>query len=94
MRFLAAFTSLCACAALLSGCSAAQASYHAAFRASFKTSFMKSCTGAGGTEKVCGCVEGKIEAANTDDQLSKMQADSPETTKMLADDEKACTAGK
>ena len=94
MRLLAALTSLCACAALLGGCSAAQASYHAALRASFKTSFLKSCTGAGATDKICGCVEGKIEAANTDDQLTKMQADSPATNKMLVDDARACAAGK
>jgi hypothetical protein len=91
MRHLAAVAGFAACAALLSGCSAA---YHSALRTSFKTSFINSCTGSGGTEKLCTCVEGKIEAANTDDQLTKMKADNPETHKMLVDDEKACEAGK
>jgi hypothetical protein len=98
MRFLAALTSLCVGAALLSGCSAIhnaqQSAMHSALRASFKTSFIHSCTGAGATEQICTCVEGKIEAANTDDQLTKMQADSPATNKMLVDDARACAAGK
>jgi hypothetical protein len=100
MRPLAALASLCA-AALLTGCSAVHSaqqsaadSFHSSFRTSFKTSFIKSCTGSGASEKLCTCVEGKVEAANTDDQLMKMSADSPETTKMLADDAKACAAGK
>jgi hypothetical protein len=97
MRSLASLTSLCAAAALLTGCSAvhaAQDSFHSSFRSSFKTSFVKSCTGTGASEKLCTCVEGKVEAANTDDQLMKMSADSPETSKMLADAAKACAASK
>jgi hypothetical protein len=105
MRSLAALTSFCASAALLTGCSAIHAaqqsaaasfnsSFHSSFRSSFKTSFIKACSGQGAGEKLCTCVEGKVEAQNTDDQLMKMSADSPATSKMLADDGRACAAGK
>jgi hypothetical protein len=101
MRPLSALASLCASLALLSGCSAIHAaqqsaatSFHSSFRTSFKSSFIKACSGQGASEKLCTCVEGKVEAANTDDQLMKMSADSPRTSKMLADDTEACKAGK
>jgi hypothetical protein len=101
MRSLAALTSLCASAALLSGCGAIHAaqqsatdSFHSSFRTSFKSSFIKSCTRQGTSEKLCTCVEAKVESANTDDQLMKLTADSDATSKMLADDARACAAGK
>jgi hypothetical protein len=101
MRLFASLASLCAAAALFSGCSAvhnaqqsAADSFHSSFRSSFKSSFIKSCTGQGASEKICTCVEAKVESANADDQLMKLNANSDATAKMLVDDTKACAAGK
>ncbi len=100
MRPLAALACLCA-AALLAGCSAVHSaqqsaadSFHSSFRSSFKSSFIKACTGQGATEKLCTCVEAKVEAANTDDQLMKLNTNSADSEKMLIDDTKACAAAK
>jgi hypothetical protein len=101
MRSLAALSSLFAAAALLTGCNAVHSaqqsaadSFHSSFRTSFKSSFIKACTGQGATEKLCTCVEGKVEAGNTDDQLMKLNTNSAESEKMLIDDTKACAAAK
>src|ERR1700735_57783 len=100
MRPLAALTSLCAAAALLTGCSAVHAaqqsasdSFHSSFRSSFKTSFLKACTDGGAPEKTCACIEGKGAAANTDDQLMKPPAGDASKMK-IATSARACAAGK
>jgi hypothetical protein len=101
MRSLAPSIGLCTAVALLSGCSAIHAAaqnatdgFHTGFRSSFKTSFIKSCTRQGTSEKLCTCVEGKIAAANTDDQLMKLTADDDATRWMLQKAARACAAGK
>ena len=62
------------CSAVHSAQQSASDSFHSSFRSSFKTSFLKACTDGGAPEKTCGCIEGKVEAANTDDQLMKLAA--------------------
>ena len=83
---------------IFAGCSAihnvqqsAASGFHSGFRSSFKSSFIKSCTAqVGTTEALCGCVESTLERANTDDQLIKMSADDPETSKKLGEAARAC----
>jgi hypothetical protein len=83
------------------GCSAihnvqqsATSGFHSGFRSSFKSSFIKSCTAqVGTTETLCGCIESTLERENTDDQLIKMTADAPETSKKLAAAARACRSG-
>jgi hypothetical protein len=100
MRPLAALTSLCAAAALLTGCNSvhsaqqsASDSFHSSFRSSFKTSFLKACTDGGAPAKTCGCIEGKVEAANTDDQLMKLAAGDASKMK-IGEYTRECAAGK
>ena len=86
---------------VFAGCSAihnvqqsATSGFHSGFRSSFKSSFIKSCTAqVGATETLCGCIESTLERENTDDQLMKMTADAPETSKKLAAAARACRSG-
>jgi hypothetical protein len=97
MRSLALLAALAAPAALLCDCSAVrsaqqsfQDSYHKGFRTSFKAGFIKSCTGQGGSEKLCGCVESAIESKYTDDQLTKLTSNEDEAAKAVRDAAQAC----
>jgi hypothetical protein len=83
---------------LFAGCSSihnvqqsATNGFHSGFRSSFKSSFIKSCTAqVGATDTLCGCIESTLERENTDDQLMKMTADAPETSKKFAEAAGAC----
>jgi hypothetical protein len=82
---------LAGCGAIHSVQQSATSEFHSGFRSSFKSSFMKSCTAQiGTTDTLCGCIESTLEREHTDDQLMKMTADDPETSKKLAEAARAC----
>ncbi|MFZ0682566.1 MAG: hypothetical protein WAM84_06790 [Candidatus Cybelea sp.] len=83
-----------ACSAIHNAQQSAATGFHSGFRSSFKSSFMKSCTAqVGTTETLCGCIESTLERENTDDELIKMTADAPETSKKLGEAARACRSG-
>ncbi|MGB8150155.1 MAG: hypothetical protein WCE97_03065 [Candidatus Cybelea sp.] len=82
------------CGAIHNAQQSAATGFHSGFRSSFKSSFMKSCTAqVGTTETLCGCIESTLERENTDDELIKMTADAPETSKKLGEAARACRSG-
>jgi hypothetical protein len=85
---------LAGCGAVHNAQQSATTGFHSGFRSSFKSSFMKSCAAqVGTTDTLCGCIESTLERENTDDQLIKIAADAPETTKKLGEAARACRSG-